>query len=81
MDTSLFPCQTPPLIGDTGGGEGGEGDGGSSSGSLLSVGVPGAEMFTITGAHRKAITALEWSLNGMRLFSGDEEGQVSSVLL
>ncbi len=36
-------------------------------------------MFTISGVHRRAISAIEWSRNGMRLFTGDEEGQVSTV--
>ena len=35
-----------------------------------------AEFFTVQVAHGCPITALEWSMNGMRLFSGDEVGQV-----
>eukprot|EP00095_Tigriopus_kingsejongensis_P003877 maker-scaffold387_size188669-snap-gene-0.19 protein:Tk03877 transcript:maker-scaffold387_size188669-snap-gene-0.19-mRNA-1 annotation:"wd repeat-containing protein cg11141" len=37
----------------------------------------GAEFFTIPGIHSKPITALAWAPNGMKLFSGDEQGQVS----
>ncbi len=85
MDKSLFPlgeatCQDG-IDGGVASPEGGATSSNpgtsSSSSSVLGVGVPGAEMFTIAGAHRTAVTALEWSRNGMRLFSGDAEGQVS----
>ena len=35
-----------------------------------------AEFFTVQVAHGSPVTALEWSMNGMRLFSGDAVGQV-----
>ena len=35
-----------------------------------------AEFFSVQVAHGRPVTALEWSMNGMRLFSGDEVGQV-----
>ena len=35
-----------------------------------------AELFTVQVAHGSPVTALEWSMNGMRLFSGDAVGQV-----
>ncbi len=47
-----------------------------SGGALLGVGIAGAEMFTISGTHQATVTALEWSRNGMRLFSGDVQGKV-----
>ena len=31
-----------------------------------------AEFFTVQMTHGSPVTALEWSMNGMRLFSGDE---------
>ncbi|KAI5704440.1 hypothetical protein M8J75_005321 [Diaphorina citri] len=34
------------------------------------------EVFTVGGIHKTQITALEWSLNGEKLFSGDSEGVV-----
>uniref|UniRef100_A0A8D8M3T9 WD repeat-containing protein CG11141 n=1 Tax=Cacopsylla melanoneura TaxID=428564 RepID=A0A8D8M3T9_9HEMI len=34
------------------------------------------EIFTVRGIHKTQITALEWSLNGEKLFSGDSEGVV-----
>lgn len=32
--------------------------------------------FDATGAHRNSITALAWSPNGMKLFSGDDRGKI-----
>lgn len=32
--------------------------------------------FDITGVHRNSITALAWSPNGMKLFSGDDRGKI-----
>ena len=32
--------------------------------------------FDVAGIHRSSITALAWSPNGMKLFSGDSRGQV-----
>ncbi len=36
----------------------------------------GTELFTISGCHSSVVTALTWARNGMRLFSGDDKGQV-----
>lgn len=48
-----------------------------TSESLAGVNGEGSEFFSIPGIHTKPIKALAWSKNGMRLFSGDENGQVS----
>ncbi|XP_005410808.1 PREDICTED: tectonin beta-propeller repeat-containing protein 2 isoform X2 [Chinchilla lanigera] len=32
--------------------------------------------FDVTGVHRNSITALAWSPNGMKLFSGDDRGKI-----
>jgi hypothetical protein len=40
-----------------------------------------AEFFTIPGAHSSPVTSLEWAVNGMKLFSGDQNGEVRQVLL
>ncbi|XP_059039166.1 tectonin beta-propeller repeat-containing protein 2 isoform X1 [Mustela lutreola] len=32
--------------------------------------------FDVTGIHRNSITALAWSPNGMKLFSGDDKGKI-----
>lgn len=34
------------------------------------------ERYTVSELHKSAITALEWSKNGMKLFSGDKDGSV-----
>ncbi|XP_066992406.2 tectonin beta-propeller repeat-containing protein 2 isoform X2 [Anabrus simplex] len=34
------------------------------------------ERYTISGLHTAPVTAIEWSLNGMKLFSGDKNGMV-----
>lgn len=34
------------------------------------------ERYNVTGMHKGAISALEWSKNGMKLFSGDKNGLV-----
>ncbi|XP_063216137.1 tectonin beta-propeller repeat-containing protein 2 isoform X2 [Bacillus rossius redtenbacheri] len=34
------------------------------------------ERYTISGLHTTAVTAIEWSMNGMKLFSGDRNGIV-----
>ncbi|XP_044762515.1 WD repeat-containing protein CG11141 isoform X2 [Coccinella septempunctata] len=34
------------------------------------------ERYTVSELHKSAITALEWSKNGMKLFSGDKDGTV-----
>ncbi|XP_032669655.1 WD repeat-containing protein CG11141 isoform X2 [Odontomachus brunneus] len=34
------------------------------------------ERYSINGLHKNAVTAVEWSKNGMKLFSGDENGLV-----
>lgn len=34
------------------------------------------ERFTINGLHNAPITNIEWSQNGMKLFSGDKNGVV-----
>ncbi|XP_047105472.1 uncharacterized protein LOC124774869 [Schistocerca piceifrons] len=34
------------------------------------------ERYTISGLHTSAVTAIEWSMNGMKLFSGDKNGLV-----
>lgn len=34
------------------------------------------ERFTINGLHTGAVTNIEWSQNGMKLFSGDKNGLV-----
>lgn len=37
---------------------------------------PRPERYTLSDLHKSEITALEWSKNGMRLFSGDKNGVV-----
>lgn len=32
--------------------------------------------FDVTGIHKNSITALAWSPNGMKLFSGDDKGKI-----
>lgn len=32
--------------------------------------------FDVVGLHKSTITALAWSANGMKLFSGDDKGKV-----
>lgn len=34
------------------------------------------ERYTVSELHQSAISALEWSKNGMKLFSGDKNGVV-----
>ncbi|XP_014488983.1 PREDICTED: WD repeat-containing protein CG11141 [Dinoponera quadriceps] len=34
------------------------------------------ERYSINGLHKNAVTAVEWSKNGMKLFSGDQDGLV-----
>ncbi|KAJ4442236.1 hypothetical protein ANN_12102 [Periplaneta americana] len=34
------------------------------------------ERYTISGLHSSSVTAIEWSMNGMKLFSGDRNGIV-----
>lgn len=34
------------------------------------------ERYSISGLHDTVITAIEWSKNGMKLFSGDKDGLV-----
>lgn len=34
------------------------------------------ERYSISGLHNTAVTAVEWSKNGMKLFSGDKDGLV-----
>lgn len=34
------------------------------------------ERFNISGLHKVSVTAVEWSKNGMKLYSGDENGLV-----
>jgi len=34
------------------------------------------ERYSISGLHNAAVTAVEWSKNGMKLFSGDKNGLV-----
>ncbi|TRY79613.1 hypothetical protein TCAL_12625 [Tigriopus californicus] len=48
-----------------------------TSESLTGANGEGLELFTIPGLHTKPIKALAWSKNGMKLFSGDDMGQVS----
>ena len=38
-----------------------------------------AEFFTVQMTHGSPVTALEWSMNGMRLFSGDEVGHSNRI--
>lgn len=40
---------------------------------------PEVSLFHIQNCHRRQISALEWSKNGMKLFSGDQEGKVTST--
>ncbi|XP_004645455.1 tectonin beta-propeller repeat-containing protein 2 [Octodon degus] len=37
--------------------------------------------FDVTGVHRTSITALAWSPNGMKLFSGDDRGKIVYSIL
>ncbi|KAM6171523.1 tectonin beta-propeller repeat-containing protein 2 [Erethizon dorsatum] len=37
--------------------------------------------FDVTGVHRNSITALAWSPNGMKLFSGDDRGKITCSFL
>lgn len=32
--------------------------------------------FDVIGLHKSTVTALAWSANGMKLFSGDDKGKV-----
>lgn len=32
--------------------------------------------FDVVGLHKSTVTALAWSANGMKLFSGDDKGNV-----
>lgn len=32
--------------------------------------------FDVVGLHKSTVTALAWSANGMKLFSGDDKGKV-----
>jgi hypothetical protein len=34
------------------------------------------ERYSISGLHSSPVTAIEWSMNGMKLFSGDKNGLV-----
>lgn len=34
------------------------------------------ERYSINGLHKNTVTAVEWSKNGMKLFSGDQDGLV-----
>jgi hypothetical protein len=34
------------------------------------------ERYTISGLHASPVTAIEWSMNGMKMFSGDKNGLV-----
>lgn len=34
------------------------------------------ERYSISGLHNTTVTAVEWSKNGMKLFSGDKDGLV-----
>ena len=34
------------------------------------------ERYTISGLHTSPVTAIEWSMNGMKMFSGDKSGLV-----
>lgn len=34
------------------------------------------ERYSISGLHNSAVTTVEWSKNGMKLFSGDQDGLV-----
>lgn len=37
---------------------------------------PQLRRFDVVGLHKSTITALAWSANGMKLFSGDDKGKV-----
>ncbi|CAH1396125.1 unnamed protein product [Nezara viridula] len=45
----------------------------SGSGNNLSQKI---ERYTVDGLHKTRVTALEWSMNGQKLFSGDSDGVV-----
>lgn len=34
------------------------------------------DRYTISGSHTSSVTAIEWNMNGMKLFSGDKNGLV-----
>lgn len=34
------------------------------------------ERYSISGLHNSTVTAVEWSKNGMKLFTGDKDGLV-----
>ncbi|XP_066901828.1 tectonin beta-propeller repeat-containing protein 2 isoform X2 [Halyomorpha halys] len=45
----------------------------SGSGTNISQKI---ERYTVDGLHKTTVTALEWSMNGQKLFSGDSDGVV-----
>lgn len=43
---------------------------------VISFSLGQVERYNIGGLHKKTVTTVEWSKNGMKLFSGDQDGLV-----
>ena len=49
-----------------------------SRSDLINILLPSLQLrrFDVVGLHKGTVTALAWSANGMKLFSGDDKGKV-----